>query len=110
MSKCKACGVPMSSKLMQQTKMYCSCDDKVPIKKRNKNKANESRNSEKELDCNEDYTPSGMQPAKTAGPLGKEFDCCATYAPCGCWDTCKPKDHERMKCFETCNTCCTKGN
>ncbi|KAG5675792.1 hypothetical protein PVAND_005666 [Polypedilum vanderplanki] len=103
---CSPCVMPLASKLMQQTKDYCSCS--IDSSSRKSCQVSCPLSKEKsvcDLDCNEEYTPSGMQPPKTSGPLGKDFECCTTYAPCGCWDTCRPEDHQVKKCFEACNTC-----
>jgi hypothetical protein len=61
------------------------------------------------FDCNERFTPSGMDPPKTAGPLGKRFDCCSKYAPCGHWNNCTEHGHEHDKLFEACDSCDPKG-
>lgn len=59
-------------------------------------------------DCNEEFTPSGCNPAKTVGPLGKRYDHFAKYAPCGHWSTCK-EDCGEEKYFEACELCPSKG-
>jgi hypothetical protein len=111
MSKsCSPCVMPLASKLMQQTADYCSCAVDKPSKRSSRMSCPTSpEKSVCELDCNEDYTPSGMKPPKTSGPLGKEFECCTTYAPCGCWDNCRPEDHQVVKCFAACETCAPYG-
>lgn len=62
------------------------------------------------FDCNNEFTPSGMCPPKTTGPLGKRFDCCSKYAPCGHWSTCTDKGHQHDKLFDACETCEQRGN
>lgn len=61
------------------------------------------------FDCDETYTQSGMRPPKTVGPLGKKFDCCSKYAPCGHWDNCTSEGHQHDKLFDACDTCEIRG-
>lgn len=67
------------------------------------------RAPEEPFNCNETYTPSGMCPPKTVGPLGKKFDCCSKYAPCGHWDNCTSKGHQHDRLFDACETCDIRG-
>lgn len=101
------CKMPLNSKLMQQSEDFCSCNDfNTPKAKRNSRKSKKSKCGK--LDCNEDFTPSGMEPEKTAGPLTDEMKCCTKYAPCGCWDTCEKSDHCK-NCFEGYQGCSNRG-
>lgn len=61
------------------------------------------------FDCENTFTPSGMCPPKTTGPLGKRFDCCSKYAPCGHWNTCSENGHQHDKLFDGCDTTETRG-
>ncbi|CAG9797542.1 unnamed protein product [Chironomus riparius] len=109
------CKMPLSSKLMQQTNDFCSCNEcKIPRKIKNSKRKKKSQVSgtaecQPRLDCNKDFTPSGMNPEVTAGPIGNDFKCCTTYADCGCWSTCKDGDHAKKNCFKACPTNSTRA-
>lgn len=80
----------------------------------NSNKSEESNGDalcppEGPFDCDDNYTPSGMCPPKTVGPLGKKFDCCSKYAPCGHWSNCTSKGHQHDKLFDAVDTFETRG-
>jgi len=100
---------------MQQTNDFCSCNEcKIPKrcknpKRKKKSKCEGISECQPKLDCNKDFTPSGMDPEKTAGPIGDDFKCCTTYAQCGCWDTCQDVNHKNQNCFEACPTNLTRG-
>lgn len=64
---------------------------------------------EEPFECDEKFTPSGMCPPKTVGPLGKKFDCCSKYAPCGHWSNCTSEGHQHDKLFEAVDTVATRG-
>ena len=63
----------------------------------------------KPFDCDVGYSPSGMKPPKTTGPLGKRKERCSKYAPCGHWNTCTEEGHQRNKLFEGMDTKITRG-
>ena len=56
--------------------------------------------------CDGEFSTSGQDPAKTAGPL-TNCHTFAKYAPCGHWDNCKKVGCRDKKYFKACNTCPT---
>jgi hypothetical protein len=61
-------------------------------------------------DCDGNFTTSGTDPEKNVGPLGRQHDHFAKYAPCGHWATCSKDNCGEKKYFETCATCPTQSN
>lgn len=85
------CTIPQHFELMQQPVEYCSCTEPSKGKRRRS-----SRKSEcvPKANCNGNFTPSGMEPEVTAGPLGGHLSCCTRLAPLGCWDSCKIDENQ----------------